>query len=174
MRRCHAALRLRWTRTVLPNLLLMGIAVITAAPVLPHLLDFLETKLVYKDDGYGVARRKVVDAEKRLGATWSEAQETLFLREMLARVRREASDATRSNPSLWVQHIESAKQVAAMEISHCKPHLVHRFQASVGDLTYRDILYPAEVSIVDRSTMVPMRAARPTEDQWAAVRIVRN
>jgi hypothetical protein len=157
----------------MPNLFLIFLCLCAASLVLPTLLDFLETKLVYRDDRYGVARAKVVDAEMSRGASYTEAQETLFLREMMARVRREASDAVRGNPALWLEHIETAREGAAAEIAAYKPHLVSRFRDSVGTLPYTDILYPHEANIVDRSSTKLMRAVSPSADEWAAVTIRR-
>lgn len=135
------------------------------------LLEWLETKLVYKDAGYGVARRKAVDAEMSLGASYLDAQETLFLREMHARVRHEASDAVQDDPRLWLQCIDEAKKRAIAEITTIKPHLAQRFSQSIESLTYGHILYPAEAKLVDRLWLGDAR--RPSPDQMAAVRIVR-
>ncbi|QKD03469.1 hypothetical protein [Mesorhizobium loti] len=138
------------------------------------ILDWLQTKLVYKDDGYGVARRKVIDEQMRLGASWGDAQDTLLMCEMLARVRRESSDAARANPALWLEHIDEAKKGAAAEISAYKPYLVSRFMNSVDALPYSHILYPHEANMINRSCTISTTAVSPTEDQWAALRTVRN
>lgn len=136
------------------------------------ILNWMETKLVYKDDGYGVARRKAVDAEMALGASYGSAQDTLFLREMLARVRREASDLVqRDGAGMWLMAITNAKAAAVGEIGAYKPHLAKRFSDSIDALTYGDILYPAEAKMVDR--LFTGAVSRPNPDERAALRIVR-
>lgn len=132
--------------------------------------EFLETKLIYRDNGYGVARRKIVESEMALGASYLDAQDTLFMREMLGRVRREASDAVQSNPELWHMHIQTAKAAALGEIGATKPHLAQRFSDAVDGLTYGNVLYPAEAKMVDRLSV--RGHYQPNPDQLAAVRIV--
>ncbi len=140
---------------------------------LMKLLDWLETKLVYRDNGYGLARRKAVESEVAAGASYLEAQETLLLREMLARIRREASDSVSEDPHMWHQHIQDAKERAMREVGLVSPHLAKRLGDAVSDLSYGHILYPIEAKMVDRLWLGRLEAG-PSADQMAAVRLVRR
>lgn len=141
--------------------------------ILPYVLDYLEDRLIYRDGGYGVARRKFNDDARARGLTWREAQDELRLREEMARVRRESSDSVRAGVGNWLGSIEIARSEAIERLAQTRPDLARRFTDATVGLSFGHILYPAEAKMVDQYSPRPVSTVWPTEDQRAALRIVR-
>ncbi|TIN77490.1 hypothetical protein [Mesorhizobium sp.] len=134
--------------------------------------NFLEDRFVFQDDGYGRALTKFHDEGRAQGRSYQDATDQLFLREALARLRREASDAVARNPAMWFDELTKAKNDVYNFVDRHNPDLLPAFDQMLRGLSYGHILYPAEARIVDRQTAVD-RSARPNEDQVAALRIVK-
>lgn len=134
--------------------------------------NFLEDRFVFRDSGYGRALTKFHDEARAQGLSYQDATDQLFLREAMARLRREASDAVARNPPMWFDTLTKAKNDAYDFVAAHNPDLLPAFGTMLRGLSYGDVLYPAEAKIVDLQMVVDW-SARPDEDQVAALRIVR-
>jgi hypothetical protein len=152
--------------------LLSVIALCALAALIGPVCNVLEDKFVYKDDGYGRARMRFMDEARAQGFSCREAMNQLFLREALARFRREASDAVRADSTHWIDRLAEAKAAALDFVAATRPALLPPFVRALNDLTYHHILYPNEVRMIERQIVLDW-GSRPDEDQVAALRIVR-
>lgn len=114
-----------------------------------------------------------MDYCEAMGMDYPTALDEWYLREQLARVRREASDQVATRRSDFHIIIESVVYEALERISGERPHLVNRFQSMVQGLSYGQILYPHEARLVDEQ-FIGIGHGRPSPDQRAALRIVKG
>ena len=128
-----------------------------------------------KDSGHGRRWREFHDAGRKAGLTYRQRDDELFINETIAHFRRIASDGVGRSPdgTLWLDQINSAKQRSFEKIAEERPELLDRFDARIRDLSYGDILYPEEASAVDRLYVNSLPKSAATEDQIAALRLVR-
>lgn len=147
-----------------------------AAAVLAFFADpicnFLENVFVYRDSGHGRRHVAFHDAGRAAGLSHQEVTDAAFLQEAMARFRREASDGVRANPSLWLEAIDTAQQSAFDFVARHDKRLLAAFGGMIKGVSYGHILYPAEARMVDQ-LVLHHGDCRPTEDQYAAMRIVR-
>lgn len=134
--------------------------------------DFLETHTVYGGDDYGRMRQEFIDQGKAEGFTYQDMMQHHYLREMMARFRREASDAVRANPENWREEIDKVQQKIFNAIAMENPDLLPAFGGMIKGLSYGHILYPSEARMVD-SVLVSGSFYGPNEDRRAALHIVR-
>lgn len=149
----------------------IGIAAIGLLCI-PPICDMLKTAFVYGGDRYGTDRAKFMEDARLAGMTGLQATDTLFLREVLARLRDRASDAVRADPALWFESLAREKREAVEYVAGCNGNLVTIFARQLDDLSYGHILYPAEARLVDK-VMERNTGFNPTEYQRHAMRIVR-
>lgn len=126
--------------------------------------EALLDKLVYKDDGTG---RRLMDHFDAFDS-YHSASAQLQVREVFARMRREASDAVGLDPVNWFAHLIKAKADAFDNMKAIDPSLCQALGQMIQPLSYGQILYPEEVALVDR---LVMKHYDPTNDMRAALRI---
>lgn len=145
------------------------IAVCVIALLIEPICNILEDAFVHHDNGHG--RRTRVFHDERAHVPYGDRIGELYLREVMARFRREASNAVRADPSNWLEKIEAVQQSLFNEIASTNPDLLPGFGNMIKGLSYGHILYPHEAKLVD--DLVMTANVRPNEDQIAALRIVR-
>lgn len=128
--------------------------------------------LIDRDGGHQMRYDKFMAKAREKGLSYHDADDELYMREELARVRREASDAVCSNSEAWLDAIITARNEAIERVALNRSHLAQPFAAWLTGLTYGDILYPAERQMVDR-LMMSGKPYRANADQYAALKIVR-
>ena len=144
---------------------------VAAGPIIGKLEDLL----VYRDTGHGRRTRDFREAARAEGLDFNQAQDVLYINEKMAAFRRIASNAVNRlvEKSGWLDAINDAQGEVIKQIASENPDLLPAFAERIKGLTYGDILYPAEARMVDQ-LWIGNRSGRPTEDQQAAVRIVRS
>lgn len=150
----------------------IGFAVIAFAALAIPVANILEDLFVHGNDGgHGRRTREFHDAGRAAGLSYGQRTDELFLNEMMAFLRRTASNAVANDPTLWHEHIEAAQKMVFERIAMENPDLLPAFGARIKGLSYGHILYPAEAKMVDKIWIG--HAYKPTEDQRAALKIVR-
>lgn len=136
----------------------------------------LEDVLVYRDQGYGREATAVRDAMRAAGMSFEDSNDAMYLREEMARLRREASDAVLADPHNWCVALAKAKRDAFDRIALVNKNLLPVFGGMLSGLSYGHILYPDETRVIETMMLVDdlsLDRYRATEDQRAAVKIVR-
>ncbi|MER8872754.1 hypothetical protein NKI04_23005 [Mesorhizobium sp. M0814] len=140
--------------------------------ILPHICN-AATDLLNGDGGH--ARRWIAfhDDGRARGLSYKQRDDELLLREALASLRRQASDGVAVKPTEWYQSLQIARCRVSDDLAAMRPDLAVRFAQAAGELNYGDVLYPAEARAVDRQVLAAASPRHPTEDQIAALRIIR-
>lgn len=118
----------------------------------------------------------MTDCRER-GLDYRQSLDELRLREEMARLRREASDAVaRGNIADWAKEKDRCVKEALRRLRTERPDLLPRFAAGLKGLPYTHIIYPAECKMIDKYEA--KHAYRGigigmSDDQRAALRIVR-
>lgn len=133
--------------------------------------DWLLDKFVFKDDGHGRHVMDFYDARREQGVSYQASSDELKVREIFARLRREASDAVRADPKNWLAHLVKAKADSFANMKEIDPKLCPLLGQMIDGLDYGNILYPHEAKLVDRQN--GSERHNPTEDMRAALRIVK-
>lgn len=128
---------------------------------------------LHGDGGHTRRTREFHHASRAAGEHYSQTVDNLYLREALARLRREASDKVLADPVMWFDGIGTAKADVLNAVLAERPDLVAPFKALIDKLSYGDILYPSEAEMVDREVGAG-RHCRPSIDQIAALKIVKS
>lgn len=157
-----------WLEILMLALFIVVMLAVFADPI----CNVLENVFVYRDTGHGRRLTAFHDAGRAAGFSYQQTTDLAFLQEAMAKFRREASDAVRLNPTMWLDAIAKAQQAAFDFVAQHDRALLGEFGSMVRGLCYGDILYPDEARMVDRSVLSP-DDCRPTEDQFAAMRIVK-
>jgi hypothetical protein len=153
-------------------MLLAFLIVVVLALFADSIINVLENVFVYRDTGHGRRTREFHDAGRAAGVPYQERTDIMLLQEAMAMFRRLASDGVRDDPSLWIEAIAKAQQAAFDFVAQNRRDLLPAFGGMIRGISYGDILYPAEAQMVDRAIGVNWNC-RPTEDQYAALKIVR-
>jgi len=153
--------------------LLIFVAVICIALVIPPLCNFLADAFVYRDDGHGRRMAEFHAAGHAASLSYAQRRDELYLREHLACLRRLASDAVSLHPERWSAILNQEKNDAIDRLRQDRPDLVQQFRSTLAAVSYGHILYPAESKLVDSLVAKLARGGRPSQDQCASLRIVR-
>jgi hypothetical protein len=153
--------------------LLIFVAVICIALIIPPLCNFLADAFVYRDDGHGRRLAEFHAAGHAAGLSYAQRRDELFLREHLARLRRLASEGVSLYPEDWFAILNREKNHAIERLGQDRPDLVQPFRSTLAAISYGHILYPAESKLVDKLVAPIARGGGPSHDQHASLRIVR-
>lgn len=140
--------------------------------ILLYAIGRLGEDLVRGDGGHTRRFGEFMRARRQEGLTYHDAMGELYMREQLARVRREASDAVQANPTLWFEEIKKAKDAAIERVAAERPELVPTFAPWIGAQGYHHVLYPDEARMVDRMTIWNEPTDAVDRDRYAALKIV--
>jgi hypothetical protein len=146
---------------------------VVALVVFTKLCDWLKDKLVYKGDSYGREIGQFTKDARARGLTFTQTQDALYIREMMARFRCLASDAVRYDPSNWLVLIDAEKKASIAYVAAQRPDLAPTFARTISTLSYGHVLYPTEAHMVDSLVMGRSAPLMPTDHQRAALRIVK-
>lgn len=153
------------------TLLIIFLCILGLILALPALCNLAED-LLDGDGGHTRRFREFHDERRAQGVSYSDRSSELFLREVMAAFRREASDLVRRDPTIWLESINKAQQDAFNKVAERDKSLLAAFGGMIRGLSYGHILYEDECRMVDRM-MHGHVGPPPNQDQIAALRIVR-
>ncbi|MER8638947.1 hypothetical protein [Mesorhizobium sp. M1365] len=136
------------------------------------IIAWVEDKL-NGDDGHTRMVTAFHDDRRARGLRYQQRCDELRVREALAKTRRIASDRVGTNVPGWFDNIQLTKEEVISDLASDRPDLAEVLRSTLRDLSYGDILYPREAQAVDRLCLQSAKRVAPTDDQIAALRIVR-
>lgn len=147
----------------------VGIALIGYA-----LIGFSNTisDAIHGDGGHSRRHKEFVETRIREGASYQDAMNELYLREELARLRREASERVDADIENWQEIIDTTINEAFQRVGLTNPDLITAFGDAIRGLSYGHILYPTQADKVDRLEGKGTRDLLVGVDQYAALRDV--
>ena len=107
------------------------------------------------------------------GLDYAEAIAEWHVRQMMVRLRRDASDAVRADPVNWKTHLDRCVDEAFKKAAAVDPDLLPAFAQMLKGQSYAQILYPAEARLVDRDVS-QLAVLAPSVDERSALRVVRS
>ena len=140
--------------------------------ILPVVANCILDMMNGNDGGHARRMQDFHDERRAQGVSFSDRMDELFLREVMAAFRREASDLVRRDPTIWLESINKAQQDAFNKVAERDKSLLAAFGGMIRGLSYGHILYEDECRMVDR-LMSGHCGPAPNQDQIAALRIVR-
>jgi hypothetical protein len=143
------------------------------AILVPPIFDWIDDRFISRDGGYGRMLANFHDDARARGLSYHQANDELTCREALAKIRRLASEAVLADPSNWYIGMTACKERVVEDLARARPDLALAVSETLKTLNHSHILYPAEAKMVDRLPMRLSRPPRPSDDQIAALRIVR-
>lgn len=107
------------------------------------------------------------------GLDYTQAIDEWHVRQMMVRLRREASDAVRADPKNWKTHLDRCVTEAFQKAAAVDPDLLPAFAAMLKGQSYAQILYPHEARMVDKD-VAQLAVLAPNVDERSALRVVRS